>query len=310
MKKLALLLSIPLLFAATLSCSAKKGFTVADSLKEPDEVHIFTVPLNSLERELADGRSSVVKGFPFISFQSAIDFRGKFPPEFYAPMQGKWKAGAMREVDYWRLQKEPSLYDVIYMGPLWFQDLRKKGDDLLENIAYSFNIPKDQLAILDGWIRNGGILWLEPGLYISTYDYRLNRYDDKKLDELVLSLKRQRLYDKGVSVQVLRAKKTDDLHLENLRHELLFRGGEKPGELDEINARVRSLLLEQNDYIGVYLAADGVPLIRDGKKIYASYLKVGKGMVITMAPFDFKSAYHDGEIFRLALLNWALENRK
>jgi hypothetical protein len=310
MKKLAYLLLIPLVLAATMSCSAKNEYTVGDNLKEPNEVHVFTVPLNSLDRELADGSSSVVKGFPFISFQSAKNFRGKFPREFYTPMEGKWKAESIREVDFWRLQKEPSLHDVIYMGPLWFQEFRKKGDDLLENIAYSFNISKEQLAVLDGWIRNGGILWLEPGLYISTYDYRLNRYDDKKLGELVRSLQRMKLYKKGVSVQVLRAEKTDDLHLENLRHELEFMEGEKPGEVDEVNAKVRSLLLEQSDYIGVYLAVDGVPLIKNKKKLYASYLRVGKGMIITTAPFDFKSSYHDGEIFRLALLNWALDNRK
>jgi hypothetical protein len=310
MRKTASLLSIPFIMAAILSCTSQKEATVADNPVKPQEVHIFTQPLNSLERELADDVSPVVKGFPFISFQSAKSFRGRFPREFYAPMEGKWKAESIREVDLWRLQKDPAIYDVIYMGPLWFQEFREKGNDLLKSIAYSFNISQEQLAVLDSWIRNGGILWLEPGLYITTYDYRLNRYDDKKLDVLVRSLQGMKLYDKGLSVQVLRAKKTDDLHLENLSHALVFGEGDKPGEVNEVNDKVHSLLLEQSDYIGLYLNVNGVPLVKDHGKLYASYMKVGKGMIITTAPFDFKNAYHDGEIFRLALLEWALNNRK
>ena len=79
--------------------------------------------------------------------------------------------------------------------------------------------------------------------------------------------------------------------------------------IKEINQNVHSLLLEQSDYIGIYFSIGGIPLIQSGDIMYASYVKYGKGKIITLAPFDFKHTHYDGEILRLDLLSWALNDR-
>ena len=65
--------------------------------------------------------------------------------------------------------------------------------------------------------------------------------------------------------------------------------------------------MQQNDYVGIYLTVQGNPIVRSGGRVYASYVASGKGKIITLAPFDFQDSYHDGELFRLLLLAWALE---
>jgi hypothetical protein len=117
------------------------------------------------------------------------------------------------------------------------------------------------------------------------------------------------LFDHKLNVQMLRAKKTDDIHFEGISREIVVGTSGSSGEIREINEKIRSLLLEQSDYIGIYLSAQATPIIKNGDMVYASYLKRGKGTVITLPPFDFVSTYHDGELFRLTLLSWALEQK-
>lgn len=311
MKKSPFPIPVLLLLLALVACSsARRDDGLAKALSQPDDIRIFSVPLTSLERELKQSPPRLLKDFPFVSRQPAMNFRGKFSPEFYAAMDGEWKAVSIRNADFWRLRSDPGLYDVIYMEPLWRGEFQKRGNDLLESIACSFNIPMIQRTILEDWIRGGGILWLESAIYISTYDYRLGGYKQGKLDELLAALRSMTLFDTGVGVQMLRAQRSDDFHVKPLRRELVFNKKDKPGQVVEINKKIRSLLLEQNDYVGVYLTVDGVPLVTFEDTVYARYIRVGKGLVITTAPFDFTNAYYDGELFRLALLFWALENRR
>jgi hypothetical protein len=266
------------------------------------------VPANSLSRELIDYRPNIVKGFPFVAHQTVNNFKGKFPPEFYKSMDKKVRAETLKEVNFWNLSNNPALYDVIYVKPLWLGDLKLKNNDLLESLAYSYNISTEQLAILNAWVQQGGILWMEAGIYISAYDYNFNKFDDKKLNQLLLSLSKMELDGRKLNLKMLKAKKTDALHVDTLYHEILFDKMEQRGDIKEVSDKIGSLLIEQTDYIGIYISVDGVPIIKSNNSVYASYVKSGKGTILTLAPFDFKNAYYDGELFRLTLLNWALDN--
>lgn len=310
MKNFRLLLFMTFIICSLLSCTQGKDKIMADNLQKPEEVHIFTVPANSLSRELIDYRPNIVKGFPFVSILALNNFKGKFPPEFYTAMDRKVRAETLKDVDFWGLNNNPALYDVIYVKPLWLGDLKFKNNSLLESIAYSYNISTEQLAILNAWIQKGGILWMEAGIYISAYDYNFNKFDDKKLNQLMRSLSGMELDGSKLNVKMLKAVKTDALHVETLFNEIHFDKKEQIGNIREINDKVRSLLIEQTDYIGIYISADGVPIIKANNYVYASYIKSGKGLILTLAPFDFKNVYFDGELFRLTLLNWALDNRK
>lgn len=306
MKKPSFLFSL-LLLPVLFSCTTP---TRAPGLApEPQEVHVFTVPANSLSRIAdQDGGSPVTRGFPFISAKPAQRFTGRFPPSAYAELEKRQlRAKALSEVDFWRLQKEPSLYQVIHLKGMLYGELKLRGDDLLQSIGYSLNIGPEKMAILEEWVRQGGILWMEPVIYLSTYDYTFNRFSDQKLDQLTRTLSRMTLLGHGLTVRTLRARRIDELHLEPLARELSFAPGQKPGEIETVNAKVRSLLLEQSDYVGIYLNLAGTPIVRDADGVWAAFAEVGKGKVLTLAPFDFHSSYHDGELFRLLLATWALE---
>jgi len=309
MKNIRLLLFMPFIFCRRKSCSKGEDKIMADYLENPEEVHIITVPANSLSRELIDHRSNTVKGFPFVAHQAVNNFKGKFSPEFYTSMDRKVRAETLKDVDFWSLDNNPALYDVIYVKPLWLGDLKLKNNNLLESIAYSYNISTEQLAILKAWIQKGGILWMESGIYISAYDYNFNKFDDRKLGQLMLALSGLNLEGSKLNVKMLKAKKTDPLHVETLFHEMHFNKMEKRGDIEVINDKIGSLLIEQTDYIGIYISVDGVPIIKSNDSVYASYIKSGKGIILTLAPFDFKNAYFDGELFRFTLLTWALDNR-
>jgi hypothetical protein len=267
------------------------------------------VPANSISRELLDHRSNIVKGFPFVTDQTTTNFKGKFPPEFYAATDRKVRAETLKNVDFWSLNNNPALYDVIYVKPLWLGDLKLKNNNLLDSMAHSYNISSEQLAILNAWIQKGGILWIEAGIYISAYDYNFNKFDNRKLDQFIFALSGLKLEGHKLNVKMLRAKKTDALHVETLYHEIHSDNVHKIGDLQEINDKIASLLIEQTDYIGIYISVDGFPIIESKNSVYASYINSGKGLILTLAPFEFKNAYFDGELFRLTLLTWALDNR-
>jgi hypothetical protein len=310
MKKISQLLINMFILGFLCSCSSGKDQLITDYLQKPEEVHIFTVPANAFSREVLDNKAHLLNGFPFISTQSVTNNKGKFPPEFYASALKEFHVESLQKVDFWSLKNNPHLYDVIYIKPMLIGEFKIKGKDLLESIAYSYNISTDQLAILDNWIKSGGILWLESGIYISLYDYKFNKFSDKELESFLRKLNGMTLFDRKLNILILRAKKTDEIHVEGISQEIVSGESGTFGEVSEINEKIRSLLLEQSDYIGIYLSVDATPIIKKGNKVYASYLELGKGKIITLPPFDFVSTYHDGELFRLTLLSWALDNRK
>ncbi len=308
MRKLNKKFFIILLFLLfVLACAPTSKKTLPDVTSEPDEVHIFSIPPESTSREIRDNKPDILKGFPFISAQPVTNFAGKFPPEFYAAIKHRWNAEYIRFVDFWNLRHNPYLYDVIYITPLWIGDLSLKDEDFLKNIAYSYNIPDEQLKILNNWIENGGILWIESAIFISSYDYHLNNFDDKKLKKLTERLKSMTLFGKKLNVRTFKAKKIDEFNTEKLVMEIT---PEKIQDMNGLKTDIKKLLLEQTDYVGIYVTADGNPIVKSGDIVYASYVNHGKGDILTLVPFDFKNVRYDGEIFRLDLLSWALNGRK
>ena len=306
MKNLSQLLLAALLLSALFACV--QGTRHTEGLGEPEKVQLFTVPLTSLSRPAAGDPAPLTRGFPFVSQKPVSHFQGKFPPSRYAELEKRaFRARELGEVDFWRLKDDPGLYDVIYFKGMQLSEFKARGNGLLESIAYSCNIPADQLAILREWIGKGGILWLEPGISVSAYDYKFKRMDDARLDRLVRALSRMTLEGHRLNVCTERARRTDELHVEPLTRELSFGAEQRPGEIERINDQIGSLLLEQSDFIGIYLSVQGTPIVRSGAKVYASYISVGQGKIITLAPFDFQDSYHDGELLRLLLLSWALE---
>ena len=307
MQKIANIIFSFLMLFYIYSCAPTAKTTPYDISAKPEEIYTFSISHESTSREVKDTKPDIVKGFPFVSAQPFGNFMGKFPPEFYSGIKYKWNAEYITFVDFWKLRYNQHLYDVIYINPMWIGDLSLKGEDFMKNIAYSYNISDEQMKILDKWVKDGGILWFESAIFISSYDYHLNKFDDEKLKNLIERLRSMTLYGNKLNVQTLTAKRIDDFNVEKLKLEIT---PEKIQSAGEITDHVNRLLIEQPDYVGIYITADGNPVIKSGDTVYASYVKYGKGKIITLAPFDFKNVHYDGEIFRLDLLSWALNDRK
>jgi hypothetical protein len=110
-----------------------------------------------------------------------------------------------------------------------------------------------------------------------------------------------------LSVRTFTAKKIDEFNTEKLSIEVT---PESIRDMNGMDRDVKKLLLEQTDYIGIYITVDGSPIIKSGNTVFASYVNYGQGKILTLAPFDFRNVHYDGEIFRLDLLSWALNGRK
>lgn len=305
MNKALFAVFIVLLFS--FACAPTAKTTRYDVSPQPEKVYTFSIPPESTSREIRDNKPDILKGFPFISSQPVTNFRGKFPPEFYSGIKYRWDAEYIGFVDFWKLRYNQHLYDVIYINPMWIGDLSLGENDFLKNIVSSYNISDEQFKILETWIRNGGILWMEPAIFISSYDYNLNKFDDAKLKNLVDKLKAMTILGNRLNVQIFTAKKIDEFNTEKLSIEVT---PESIQDMDGLDRDLKKLLLEQTDYIGIYISVDGTPIIKSGNTVFASYVNYGKGKILTLAPFDFRNVHYDGEIFRLDLLSWALNGRK
>jgi hypothetical protein len=306
MRRLFVVLMIGAVLFVMSACSSTTRPTTTEIYNKPEEVHIFSVPANSISREVKDSRPEILKGFPFISYNPVGNFKGKFPPEFYSRIKYRWSADYLKVADLWKLRTDKYFYDVIYITPLWIGDLILKNNDLLKTIAYSYNIPDEQLGVLDDWIKEGGVLWIESAIYISAYDYSLNKFNDKKISDLVSRLKRMTLFGHKINVHMYKANRIDEFNTERFVKEVI---PDKAGSEKNVGDQVDKMLLEQTDFIGIYLTIEGDPIIKSGSSVYASSIDYGKGKVITLAPFDFRNAHYDGELFRLDLLSWALQER-
>jgi len=309
MQRIKAIIIYCLLSVIIYACAPTAKTPQGDLSSKPEEIYTFSIPANSISREIKDTKPDVLKGFPFISYHPVTNFRGKYPPEFYSGIKQKWHAESLQAADIWSLRHDPQMYDVIYTSPLWIGDLYLAGKDYLENIVYSHNLSEEQFKILDNWIKEGGVFWIESAVFISSYDYNLNNFNDDKLNKLIEKIKAETLLGHKLRIFSSTAKRIDEFNTEKLNmvispEENLIR------HIAVLDNQIKSLLIEQTDYIGIYITLDGEPIIKAGDKIYASYINYGKGKIITLAPFDFKNVHYDGEMLRLDLLLWSLNDRK
>jgi hypothetical protein len=298
-----------LLSSIICSCAPTAKTPQGDLSPKPEEIYTFSIPANSISREIKDTKPDILKGFPFISFQPVTNFRGKYPPEFYSTIRQRWNAEALQTADIWKLRYDQQRYDVIYTNPLWIGDLSLGEGDYLKNIVYSHNLSEEQFKVLENWIKEGGIFWIESAVFISSYDYNLNNFSDSKLNKLIEKIKTMTLFGHKLHVSTSMAKRIDEFNTEKLSM-IISPDENLIKHVEVLDKQINNLLLEQTDYVGIYITLDGEPIVKSGDKIYASYINYGKGKIITLVPFGFKNVHYDGEMLRLDLLLWSLNDRK
>lgn len=277
---------------------SKCNFDICDILNTSEKIELIEVP--DKYRDIDEETKNLLKDFPFISYKPILDFYGKFPPEFYSSIKLKWKSAPFEKANYWRLRWDPKFYDFIYLKPFWIGNLSLKTNDLLKNFAISLNVSPEEIEILENWVKNGGNLWIESAIFISSYDLSLRKIKRKQILSFLRKLNKCKLFGRKIRVFLIKAKRIDKFHVKPVLKEVNV---DKDRRFFE---GVKKLLLKQEDYIGIYFTIDGTPIIKSNGRVYSSYIEYGKGKVITTVPFDFINTYFDGELYRWKLLLWAM----
>jgi len=275
-------------------------------LIKPTNVEVYDITSNDLSPDKQNPREQL-KHFPFISSKPIIDFKGKFPDAFYQMNPYRFQAENIANVDFWKLRQQPYALDFIYVTPMWIKSFQRVSNDLFENIGYTYNLSKKEQEILKWWIKQGGVLWCEMGVYTTLYD--TFKKDGTISAELAYNILKKKAYglkflDKPVTTYMVRGKRIDYV---------VYVNQEKSFATQASNAffkDIHHLCLESKNYIDLYYIIKGDVLLKDksGKPLVTS-VKMGKGLIISLLPFDFEKTTCDGELLRWKLLYYSLDKQ-
>ncbi len=275
---------------------------VEKTLLQPESIDVYDIDINKLVVEKEDLREQV-KQFPFVSLNPILDYRGKFSDKFYSLKPYKVKAKRIDEIDFWKLQNNPYLVDFIYVLPIWVENFKKVSNDLYQNIGYSYNLSLKEQEILKWWVEQGGVLWLETGIYTTLYDsYTKSGITSASKAKRVLNQKsgKQHFMNNELHVVKYQAKKVDYINYK--KREINFSVTSDVNWLKD----VENLRMIVNNYAENYFLPDGKVLIRNNNIPLVTVNNLGKGMILSMIPFTYNDTRFDGELLRWKLVEYAL----
>ena len=302
-KKLFILLAVMFMFLSFNSCGGRESLSEIDkTLQESTTVKIYSIDIDKLNN--SNNVYARLHDFPFISTDAMLDFRGNFPIEFYQSMRRfKVNAKNIKDVDFWKLRDYPFTLDVIYVKPVWLENFKYVSNDLFENICYSFNLSKREQAILKWWLKNGGILWLETGIYATGFE-ELTKYGrvnlkiiKKKINVLTNNL---HFIDFPVSTITYISKYTT-------------LSGYKPKTITFRNIKISRNFFKDIDSLKIILRypVETFFSIPKGSIIEDRYgnpmlsiIPYYEGKIIFLFPFEYVDSYRNGELLRWKLLQY------
>ncbi len=302
MKKLISLIVIILFF----SCASKKKEVVKETpekcIKPQNEVVLYNIDLD----KMITSRDYLYKlhKFPFISEDADLDFKGHFPVEFYQRMKYNFKAKELKNVDFWKLKIYPYSLDVIYVKPVWLEDFKRVDDNLLDNLCYTFNISKREEEILLWWLKNGGVLWLETGIYATGFEYikRDGTINLKKIKNKIFNVtKNLKFFDYNVQTTTFTQKSFQSISLTSGVKFVYFNNLKVD---NMIFKDIKKLKVVLKYPIETFFTLKAKGLITYKGLPLLNVLSYGKGLIIMMLPFDYLDANFDGELLRWKLLEF------
>ncbi len=280
---------------------ANKEVTTSD-----EGIHIYQTKVDTVFFKEKKSRE-VLQRFPFISVQKK-EPKGKFSDEFYANIDYVYTAKKIDEVNYWELEKEPKSVDFIYVFPIWIKDYKNVSDDLFTNIAYSYNISNEEQEILKEWIRGGGVLWVESGVYSTKYDLftRGGEIATGKIRSIVLSdLEGKRFLGKAIKSYLFKSKNLDMVNY--VPSSKTFNVVAK----DDFFKDVRRLKLVVDNYLqNDFVILDKTLLATRNGDPVVTISSYGKGYIVSLLPFEYEDVYYDGELLRWKLFYYLLKKRR
>lgn len=277
---------------------------IEKSLLQPETVDIYDIDINKLVVGKEDSREQI-KNFPFVSLNPVLDYRGKFSDQYYDLKPYKIRSQRIDEVDFWKLQNNPYMIDFIYVLPIWVDNFKRVSNDLYQNIGYTYNLSVKEQEILKWWVEQGGVLWLESGIYTTLYDsYNKSGVTSSSKAKKVLSKKSADLnfMDRNLHVIKYQAKKVDYINYK--KREIEFDVVSNKRWLEDIN----KLRVVVANYAEFYFVPDGEVLLKSENGIpVVTTNKYGKGLILSMVPFAYSDTRYDGELLRWKLMEYALD---
>lgn len=284
-------------------CATKEQTVLEKSILSPESVEIYDVSTENVLKEVHNGRK-LLKGFPFIANQPIIDFEGKFSDQFYDKIDYRYKFSPIKDVDFWKLRVNPYLEDFIYVLPTWVNEFKRVSNDLFTNIGFTYNLSSKEQEILKWWIGEGGIMWVEGGIYSTRYDTfkkngEINHTEIKR--KIVDKSKNLKFFDKDVKTYMTVGKKLDYINYEPLK--MSFKTTSNIKYFDDI----KNLDIVTMDF----MSADFMPkaktlLATTSGEPVVSFVQYGKGGVVFLRPFEFKDKMYDGELLRWKLMYYLM----
>jgi len=284
-------------------CAIRNDATFEKKILSPERVEIYDVTVDNIWPEVNNGRK-LLKEFPFVSYKPIIDFHGKFSDQFYSKIDYRYKFDNIKDVDFWKLRTNPFAEDFVYVLPMWANEFKRVSNDLFEDIGYTYNLSSKEQEILKWWIDEGGILWVEGGIYSTRYDtFKKNGEIDAKAitSKMVEKSRNLKFLDKSVQTYIYKSKKLDFINYEPLK--LKYRVKSDIPYFQDIN----NLQLITKNFMTVDFIPKGRYILRSktGKPL-VSFIRYGKGGVVFLRPFEFQDKMYDGELFRWKLIYFLL----
>jgi len=284
-------------------CTTKYEQKLEKKILSPESVEVYDINVENIYTQ-PNNRIHLLQKFPFISNQPVLDFHGKFSDEFYDKLDYRYKASSLKDVDFWKLRTNPFLEDFIYVLPTWANKFQRVSSDLFEDIAYSYNLSLKEQEILKWWIGEGGILWIEGGIYSTRYDTfkRNGEIASKQIrQKIIQKSKNLHFFDKKVKTYISESKRIDFINYIPLK--ITF---QTENTLDYFKD-IKKLKIQTQNYLSTDFLPQAEYLIKNThNKPLVSFVPYGKGGVIFVRPFEFKDKRFDGELLRWKLLYFLL----
>ena len=284
-------------------CATKQDKVLEKKILTPESVEVYDVSANHVMQKANYGRV-LLKDFPFVSYKPILDFRGKFSNQFYSKIDYRYKFAPLKNVDFWKLRTNPFMEDFIYVLPTWEHEFKKVSDDLFEDIGYSYNLSSKEQDILKWWIGQGGILWIEGGIYSTRYDtFKKNgEIDSRTIDNRIIRKSRNlKFFDRKVNTYIYKSKKIDYINYEPL--DIVYKTKSNIPYFKDIKA----LEIKTDNFLTADFMPRGDYLLETTKgKPLVSFIRYGKGGVVFLRPFEFQNKRYDGELLRWKIMYYLM----
>ena len=282
-------------------CASKNDENLEKNLLSTQQIELYNINVNDTQHNSISGRE-LLKKFPFVTSQMVVGYRGKFSNKFYNKYSVTYSAELLKDVDFWKLKANPEVMNFIYILPTWAKQFKKLSNNLFEDIGYSYNLSYKEQEILQQWISQGGILWIEGGIYSTRYDTFRNdgTIDSESILNTVKTKSSNLVFlDQQVKSTIYQSKIVDMINFDS--QSIIFKTKSSIPSFQDI----KNLQIVTENYLTadfmpkgeVLLSSDsGVPLV--------TFVRHGKGGVVFLRPFEFQDKMYDGELLRWRLVDY------